>query len=169
MTLQATLENNEKRAEAVALVQTHADALLKNLPKREPGFQPGRSGNPGGRPRGAFSRRTNPLRGLLNTEARPVLKAVIAAAKGGDMGAARIVIDRILPRERLIKIALPKVRSAADALAALGIILDSVASGEVSANEAASLATLARAYVEISNATELMARLEALEAKAAGQ
>ena len=98
-----------------------------------------------------------------------MLKAVITAAKGGDMSAARIVIDRILPRERLIKIALPKVRSAMDALAALGIILDSVSSGEVSANEAASLATLAKTYVEISNATELAARLEALEAKVAGQ
>ena len=169
MALQEVLENRSNRAEAVALVQAHADALLKNLPKQKQLFQPGCSGNPGGRPRGAFSKRTNPLRGLLNTEGRPVLKAVIAAAKGGDMSAARIVIDRILPRERLIKIALPKVRSALDALAALGIILDSVSSGEVSANEAASLATLAKTYVEISNATELAARLEALEAKVAGQ
>ncbi len=170
MNVEITRENHANGGEAQALALSEADTLLKSLTKpARQGFHRGRSGNPGGRPKGAYSYRTNPLRGLLSKEGRSVLKAVIVAAKGGDMAAARIVIDRILPRERLIKIALPKVRGAADALQMLGIIVDSVSAGMLTSTEANNLATLARNYIEISASAEVMDRLAALEAKVAAQ
>ncbi|MGQ4879820.1 DUF5681 domain-containing protein [Billgrantia sp. LNSP4103-1] len=58
-------------------------------------FIKGTTGNPGGRPRKA-----DELRSLLEGDAKDVARKVIEAAKGGDMQACRIVVERILPPVR---------------------------------------------------------------------
>ena len=55
-------------------------------------FTKGTTGNPGGRPRKA-----DELRSLLEGDAEDVARKVIDAARGGDMNACKIVIERILP------------------------------------------------------------------------
>lgn len=87
MTFQATLKSNKTVAKAQALARLDVDDLLKRpLEQRRQGFQPGRSGNPGGRVRGTLNNRVNPLRKLLMREGLPVLRKVIEMAKAGDVG-----------------------------------------------------------------------------------
>lgn len=97
------------------------------------------------------------------------MRAAIAAAKGGDVGAQRIIIDRLLPRERLVKLALPRVRTAQDALQALATILDYAAEGAITTAEASNLSSLARSFIEIDAVARLKEQVAALESKVNGQ
>ena len=170
MTLQADLKNNKTVAKAQALARLDVDDLLKRpLEQRRQGFQPGRSGNPGGRPKGALVNRVNPLRKLLLREGLPVLKNVVELAKGGDMVAARIVVDRILPRERLITLSLPRITDAASALQALSQLFEHAAKGEMTTSEVSNLSSLAKSYIEIDAVHALAAEVADLRAKVDGR
>lgn len=64
-------------------------------------FQRGRSGNPSGRPRGAKTTvKLLASEFISDDDVRQVMATVIAAAKGGDMTAAGMVLDRVLPKLR---------------------------------------------------------------------
>lgn len=64
-------------------------------------FQRGRSGNPGGRPRGAKTTvKLLASEFISDDDVRQVMATVVAAAKGGDMTAAGMVLDRVLPKLR---------------------------------------------------------------------
>ena len=63
-------------------------------------FQPGRSGNPAGKVRGTKHRVTILAERLMEDDAPDVVRTVIAAAKGGDMSACKLVLDRIAPIRR---------------------------------------------------------------------
>jgi len=128
-------------------------------------FQPGQSGNPAGKPRGARHKTTLLAEKLMQDDAEAVVKAVVDAAKGGDMTAARIVLDRIAParRDSPVTIALPKIESAADAAKAMAAILAAVASGAVTPSEADQVAKIVAAFVSTLEASEFEARLRALE------
>jgi hypothetical protein len=131
-------------------------------------FQPGQSGNPAGKPKGARHKTTLLAEKLMQDDAEAVVKAVIASAKGGDMTAARIVLDRIAParRDSPVTIALPKFESAADAAKAMAAILAAVASGAVTPSEADQVAKIIAAFVNTLEASEFEARLRALEERA---
>jgi hypothetical protein len=62
-------------------------------------WKPGQCGNPNGRPKGARDRRSKLRYGLLK-EVPAILKALAAAAKGGDIQAARLILERTLPALR---------------------------------------------------------------------
>jgi hypothetical protein len=108
---------------------------------------------------------------LMQDDAEAVVKAVVDAAKGGDMTAARIVLDRIAParRDSPVTIALPKIESAADAAKAMAAILAAVASGTVTPSEADQVAKIVAAFVSTLEASEFEARLRALEQREQGQ
>jgi len=64
-------------------------------------FQRGRSGNPGGRPRGAKTTvKLLASEFISDDDVRQVMATVVAAAKDGDMTAAGMVLDRVLPKLR---------------------------------------------------------------------
>ena len=54
-------------------------------------FKPGTSGNPAGRPAGSRGKAVNMLLALMDTDAPAITRAVIDAAKGGDLMAAKII------------------------------------------------------------------------------
>jgi hypothetical protein len=126
--------------------------------------RPFSSGNPG-KPKGARHKTTLLAEKLLQDDAEAVVKAVVNAAKGGDMTAARIVLDRITParRDNPVAFTLPRVTSAADAANAMGSILAAVAAGELSPSEGAEVAKLLDAFTRTLEATEFERRLQALE------
>ena len=134
-------------------------------------FQPGQSGNPAGKPRGARHKTTLLAEKLMQDDAEGVVKRVIEAAKGGDMTAARIVLDRIAParRDSPVTIALPKIETAADAAKAMAAILAAVASGAVTPSEADQVAKIVAAFVSTLEASEFEARLLALEKRGQAQ
>jgi len=73
-----------------------------------------------------------------------VVRAVIDAARHGDMTAARIVLDRLVPlrKGRPVEIELPPVKTAADVLAGLEAVLDHVAAGALTPEEGATVASI---------------------------
>jgi hypothetical protein len=91
-----------------------------------------------------------------------VCKAV-ELAKAGDVPMLKFLLGRILPRERVIKLNLPPMDFADDAVVALGSIMHAVSEGIISPSEGAALATLMKSYTDaIDTADE---RLDSLEAQ----
>ena len=58
-------------------------------------FQPGQSGNPGGRPPGSRSRILIGLEALGEGQAEAIVRAMIGKAKDGDAAAAKAILDRV--------------------------------------------------------------------------
>ena len=128
-------------------------------------FQPGQSGNPSGKPKGARHRTTLLAEQLFEGEAATITRKVIERAKRGDMTALRLCLDRIVPprRERAVRFKLPVLSSASGAAAAVSEIVKSVAAGELTPAEAAELVRLLETYVKLIEASEFERRLEVLE------
>jgi len=76
-------------------------------------------------------------------------------------------LERILPpvRERPCSFKLPSISTAAEAAACMALVLEGVASGEILASEGAALSATISAYVKVFEATEIEARISALEAR----
>jgi Family of unknown function (DUF5681) len=130
-------------------------------------FVPGVSGNPAGKPPGARARATRLAEKLMAGDAEAVVRAVIEAAKGGDMTAARLVLDRIAPpcRGRRVWLALPPIVGAADLVKALAAVADAMARGVLSAEEAQSAAAVLEHHRKAVETHDLERRIAAIEAK----
>lgn len=130
-------------------------------------FQPGQSGNPNGRPKGARNKITREVEAILSTSGEDVAKAVVERAKGGDMQAARLVLDRLAPlrKGREITFDLPPVETAADVAKALGAVLQAVAAGELTPDEGQTVAGLLEVKRKAIETADIEARLTALETK----
>lgn len=131
-------------------------------------FKRGQSGNPAGKPKGARHKTTLLAEKLMQADAKAIVKAVLDSAKGGDMTAARIVLDRIVParRDNPVSFELPKIESATDAVAAQTAILSAVANGEITPGEAAEVSRLIDGFVKTIELTEIDERLKRLEGRA---
>jgi hypothetical protein len=112
-------------------------------------FQKGQSGNPAGRPRGSRNQPTVLMQNLLEGEAEAIGRKAIEMAKGGDMAAIRVCMDRLAPARRgaAISCELPPVETSGGAVAAMAAIIAAVAAGDVTPAEAASLARVIDRYM----------------------
>ncbi len=101
----------------------------------------------------------------MEDDAADVVRAVLTAAKGGDMVAARLVMDRIVPprRGRPVAFALPAVQTVADLPAALGAVVAGVACGVLTPEEGAAVASVLETQRRAIETTELEARIAVLE------
>ena len=133
-----------------------------NAPDRPGAF---RRGNPG-RPRGARNKSTLAALALLEGEAEALARKVVELALAGDMMAIKVCLDRLLPRDRVVRLPLP-LRTLADLDRASGGIGAAVLRGQITPAEAGALAGLVDARRRVLEATELERRLAALEAAAA--
>jgi|SRR5271166_3098229 len=119
--------------------------------KQQNRFQPGLSGNPAGRPKGARNKTTMAAQALLDGEAQTLTAKAIELAHSGDTVALRLCLDRILPprRERLVTIDLPEIVEGTDAAKALSAILKAVAAGELTPSEAKAFTDIIAAYANL--------------------
>ena len=124
-----------------------------------------RPGNPG-RPPGARNKATLAALALLEGEAEALTRKAIELAKGGDSVALKLVLDRLLPKGRAIRLDLP-LRTLADLDEAAGIVREALAQGALTLDEVTVLTNLLEARRRLIETTELERRLAALEA--AGQ
>ena len=101
-------------------------------------FQKGMSGNPSGKPKGVRARVTQLAEKLLEDDRDAIVRAVIAAAKGGDPTAMRLCVERLIParKGRPVVFDLPAIETAADVANALGAIAGAMAAGELTPDEA---------------------------------
>jgi Family of unknown function (DUF5681) len=125
----------------------------------------GISGNPAGCRTGSRHRATVLLEQLMAGDAEAVVRAVVEKAKGGDMTAARIIIDRLIPprKGRPVRLDLPAIRAAGDLLAAQSALIQALAEGEVTAEEAAAVSSVLEANRKMIETEELATRLQRLE------
>lgn len=130
-------------------------------------FKPGQSGNPAGKPKGARNHATRAVLKLIEGGAEEITLAVLDAAKAGDMGAARFILERIAPpiRERPVSIDLPDIGTAAGIAEAQAAILQAAADGNLLPGEASALSAITEARRKALETEELERRIAALEAK----
>ncbi|MDE2318957.1 MAG: hypothetical protein KGK02_04575 [Rhodospirillales bacterium] len=142
--------------------------MAENSGKKQAGrFQPGQSGNPAGKPRGARHKAVQAMDLLGRNEGEEILLSVIQAAKSGDMRAAEIILRRIWPetKGRPVHVDLPAVADAGGIVEAMAAITRAAAEGEITTEEASALAGLVEAQRKAIETAELEARIAALEAK----
>jgi hypothetical protein len=143
-------------------------ALTENAGSNQGGrFQPGKSGNPAGKPKGARHRVTLLAEKLMSDDAEAIVKKVVDAAKSGDLTAAKIVLDRIAPvrKDCHVTFELPKIATVSDAITANAAILKAVADGELTPDEAASVSRLVEGHIKIIDVADIDERLRRLEGR----
>lgn len=133
-------------------------------------YKPGQSGNPAGRPKGCRNRATQAVLALMEGAGEEIVRAVVDAAKAGDLTAARMVIDRLAPpaKERPISIDnFPSTETVAGISQAQQIILNEVAIGNLTPGEGATLSGIAEARRKALESEELSERIAQLEKRMA--
>ncbi len=137
------------------------------MPKKAPphAWKPGETGNAKGKPKGCRNHATRLVMGLLEGGAEEITKTILDAAKGGDLTAAKMVLERIAPpmRERPVSIDLPDTRTANGCLEAQGAIIQAVGAGDLLPGEAATLAGIVENRRRAIETLELEQRIAALE------
>ena len=120
--------------------------MTENAERKQRGkpFAPGVSGNPAGKPKGTLNRTTVLTRNILQGEAEDVARVVLEAAKNGDLTAAKLVLDKLIPSSKEAPIDagavdLPSPVTHENAGQAMGIVLDAVASGAVTPGQGLAL------------------------------
>ena len=133
--------------------------------KRDGTFAPGNS--IGANKAGSRHRTTRAVEALLEGQADALTQAAIAKALEGDGTALRLCLDRIAPprKDAPVSFALPPIKSAADTVTASSSLLEAVAAGEVTPDEAGRVMALLTAHKGLVEAGDLEQRIEALEAK----
>ena len=134
-------------------------------------FEPGKSGNPNGRPKGARNRTTVLAEGLLDGEAQAITRKLIDKALEGDNAALRLCLERLLPpkRGRIVSFELPdKIETAADAVHASSSVLQACAAGDLSPDEALEIMNLISSHIRLVETNEIEARITLLETQQKG-
>ena len=130
-------------------------------------FEPGRSGNPGGRPKGALNRSTMAAQALLDGQAEALTRKAIELAQAGNPVALRLCLERLLPprKERSVALKLSQLKCVQDIPKVLAAIVKAVAQGKLTPGEGQAMAAMLEAYRKGIELTEIEARLTALEEK----
>lgn len=133
------------------------------------GWSPGQSGNPKGRPKGSLNRKSL-LAEELEKEGSAIAKVVIAAAKGGDIQAANIVLQRVAPP---LKARSEKVTFTLDSSQSLTEqarqVLQAIANGEIDPDTGKLLIECISGFAGLKEIDELATRLNAIEARFNGK
>ena len=77
----------------------------------------------------------------------------------------KFLVSHILPRERLIKLDLPKMDFADDAVEAVGRLAAAVADGTITPSEGAAIATIINTHIRVIELADVVKRQDALESK----
>jgi hypothetical protein len=91
------------------------------------------------------------------------VRKAIELAKAGDVQMLKFLLDRILPKERSIRVDLPPLDRSSDAVDALVTVIDAVGSGQIAPSEGSALASLVTAYARLIDTAEFQQRLENIE------
>lgn len=124
-------------------------------------WQKGQSGNPKGKPIG--SGELQKLRASIAADVPDILNGLVTAAKAGDVQAAKLILERVLPPVKPIEqpqaLTLPNGTLTEQGRA----VLASVASGELAPGQGAQLLTAIGTLARVTEIDDLNARITKLE------
>ena len=130
--------------------------------QKRPRGRPFAKGN-GGRKVGSRNRTSLLADALLDGEEEGLVRKGIELAKAGDPQMLKFFLDRILSKERLVKIDLPPIESRSGLTAAYAAIVKAVGAGEISPSEGSAVAGLLASVAKFIDDVEIDARLRRLE------
>lgn len=132
---------------------------------RHPGrWKPGQSGNPAGRKPGTGE--VAQLRAAIAQHVPTILENLAAAALAGDVGAARLLLERVLPPIKAAEQPAPVALPADGSLTEQGrAVVQAVAGGELAPAQGAALLGALGTLAKLTETVELAARIAALEEK----
>jgi len=135
----------------------------KRLPSTA--WKKGQTGNPAGCPTGSRHKVTLAVQELLDGEAEALTRKCIEEAKGGNLVALKLCLERLcpVPKDRPVRIELPPMSSPADLPAVTGAVLEAVARGDLTPSEAQALGGLIEAHRRGVETAELEQRIAKLE------
>jgi hypothetical protein len=143
-------------------VQTKRETLVTTVrkPRGRP-FQPGNSG----RPVGSKNRTTQLLETLAEGEAEQIMQKVLEKAKAGNDPSLRMLMDRLWPvrRGHPVKLDIPPLKTSADVLNAIPLLLNAIAQGHFTPDEASALSLVAERSMAVISQQEILKRIEVLE------
>jgi hypothetical protein len=118
-------------------------------------FQPGQSGNPAGRPRGARNRITMLVEELLAGNADALVRKLIDQAMAGNPAAMALLARSLLPQRKgaTVRIDLPELEQASDAPTAISAIYAAVCAGELAPADGNSLIRMVEAFLRVKQKT----------------
>jgi hypothetical protein len=103
--------------------------------------RPFEKGNGGRRP-GSRNRTTLVAEALLKGEEVELVRKAIELAKAGDIQMLKFLLDRILPKERSVRVDLPAMDRSSDAVDVLAAVIDAVGTGQIAPSEGSAVASL---------------------------
>ena len=130
--------------------------------QKRPRGRPFAKGN-GGRKLGSRNRASLLADALLEGEEEELVRKGIELAKAGDPQMLKFFLDRILSKERPVKIDLPLIESRRDLTAAYAAIVKAAGAGEISPSEGNAVAGLLASVAKFIDDAEVEARLCKLE------
>ena len=127
-----------------------------------PRGRPFANGNSGRKP-GSRNRTTLVAAALLEGESEELVRKAVELAKAGDVVMLKFLLDRILPKERSVRVDLPQTDGDFDAVDAMEAIFVAAVTGRILPSEASALASTVAAYVRTIDNAELTLRLDNIE------
>jgi len=124
-------------------------------------WQPGQSGNPGGRKPGTGS--LQQLRAQVELLIPEIIQVLATKARDGDIGAARLLLERVMPAVKPVEAPQALQISGDDLSNQAKSIVALAASGEVSVGSATQLVSALSTVAKLIEVDELLRRVDALE------
>ena len=126
-------------------------------------WKPGQSGNPKGLPAG--SGEVAKLRAAIAGQVPAILESLTAAALAGDVGAARLLLERALPPIKPVEQSQPLSLPDGTLTDQGRAVLAAVADGTLAPGQGAALLGAIGTLARVAEVDELARRIEALEGK----
>lgn len=136
--------------------------------RKTPGrpWRPGQSGNPAGRKPGTGE--VARLRAGIAEHLPEIVERLVESAKAGDVGAARLLLERVIPPMKATEAAAPLALAGATLTEQGRAVLRAVEAGELAPAQAAALLGAIGTLARVAEVDELTRRVEALEGRADG-
>ena len=135
--------------------------MTESKNKRPGRWKAGESGNPAGRTPG--SGQLQKFRDAIAEDVPEILASLVDAAKGGNINAARLILERVLPPLKAIEQAVALQLPEGTLTAKAGALLDAAALGQLTPAQASQLIAAVGTIGKITEFDELNARITQLE------
>jgi hypothetical protein len=134
------------------------------MDKKKPRGRPFPKGNDGRKP-GSKNKSTLLIARFSEEQSAEILDKAIEMAKAGNVAMIKFLLERSLPRERVIPVELPRLDSAYDSIEAMSAIVEALAEGRITPSEAADLTQVVATYLRSIETTEAVGLLDSVDRK----